>query len=67
MKSILVERITGKVYATHEDSDQRVELQGNDHQIHTALATAGYKRIGAAVGDELAGEYVRPSWKEDER
>ena len=66
MHSILVERICGRVYATHEDSDKRIPLQGNDHQIHTALVDGGYKRVGKAEGDDLAGEYVRPS-QEGER
>lgn len=66
MKSVLIERITGKVYATPEDSDHRFELHGNDEEIHAALCSAGYKRVGPAVNDQLAGEYVRPS-REGER
>lgn len=58
MHSVLIERITGKLYATHEDSDKRIELQGTDDQIHTSLAISGYKRVGAAFNDKLAGLYV---------
>lgn len=58
MHSVLIERICGRVYATHEDSDRRIELQGTDDQIHTSLCISGYKRVGAAFNDKLAGQYV---------
>ena len=59
MHSVLIERICGKVYATHEDSDRRIEIPGNDDEIHSSLCRVGYKRVSTVFNDKLAGQYVR--------
>ena len=68
MKSILVERVAGKLQVV-DDYGRDIPSPFpamTDEQVHTYLSSQGYKRVGKAEGDKLAGAYVQPS-KEGER
>lgn len=62
-QSIMVERRGGNLVATFElpsGDETQATFEGNQEQLHTHLASTGWKRVGAPLnGDPICGVYIR--------
>jgi hypothetical protein len=66
-QSIMVERKGESLVTTFElpdGSETQATFEGNQEQLHTTLASTGWKRVGMPLnGDPICGVYVRNEYE----